>query len=505
MTTTAGAILRHRALIHPDLEALIGGSKRIHYREFNQMVNQLANYLLQCNVNKGDRVAVLCKTNYHYPLVFFAAAKVGAIMIGLDWRLAPGELDQVVQESQPKVIFYDEEFKSGLSFSDQWHFVKEMVLVSVGFDTHPTFNALLFSQSDAEPEIEVDPESPAVIIFTSGTTGKPKGVVLTHNNLYASSVAGSAMVESRFGDRYLLATPLFHVSGLMWIFSSALWACSMVFMPHFDTSKIWEVVEKERITSMMSVPPLLVFLLPELLQGNRDLSSLRGIVCGGSTVPEKLIKQYDSLGYQIIQGYGVTEFTGAISGWQLYMGLDKCRSVGKPTFFADVKIIDPETGQTLPPGEMGEIVCKGPQQFKEYWNNPEATAKALIDGWFRTGDAGYIDEDGFIYVVDRFKDVINCGGEKIYPTQVEEVIGQLDDVIEAALIGVSDPVWGEIPRAYVVKKPDSSLTEQDILFHCQQHLAHHKLAQVVFIAELPKNSLGKVIKKTLKDLAEQEQ
>jgi long-chain acyl-CoA synthetase len=275
-------------------------------------------------------------------------------------------------------------------------------------------------------------------------------------------------------------------------------------MADFDPSKIWELIEAERITSMFAVPTMLIYMLPELMKSEKEISSLRTFYCGGSRVPEKLIQQYNLFGYSITQVYGCTECSGLFSVWHSQMGLDKCASAGKHVLGGEVKIVNPETGQELPTGEIGEIILRGPQIFQGYWNNPEATEKTLKNGWLFTGDAGKIDEDGFLYVIDRYKDVIICGGTNIYPAQVEAVIKELDAVQEVALIGVPHEVWGEIPRAYIVKKPGANLTEKDVLNYCYQKLANYKVSEVVFVEALPKNNIGKVLKRVLKEQARKE-
>jgi acyl-CoA synthetase (AMP-forming)/AMP-acid ligase II len=267
---------------------------------------------------------------------------------------------------------------------------------------------------------------------------------------------------------------------------------------------LWELIDEEKINNMMSVPAMLPFMLEMLKTIDKDLFSLRGIVCGGSRVPERFIREFDDLGFSIIQVYGATEYTGAITYFLPEMDLNRCHSAGKGLYLTQIKILDPLTGQECPTGEIGEIVVRGDSVFAGYWNNQEETDKVLKNGWYYTKDVGKLDEDGYLYVIDRLRDMVICGGEKVFPAQVEDVIQQLDGVAEVAVVGVKDPVWGELPRAYVVKADGATLTEDDVMAHARRHLADYKLIDVEFINELPKNSMGKVLKYVLRAHANNE-
>jgi long-chain acyl-CoA synthetase len=498
---TIPEIMKYRVQFSPHIEALVDSGKRYTYREYNQRVNQLAHYLLELNVQKGDRIAILCKNNHFFPLIVLAAMKVGAIAVPLNWRLNPRELEYILRDSQPKVLFYDKDFafllssakESGLSFTE--------IRAGSDMDAQLSLEALLLNRPVTEPNVPIEEDDPATIIYTSGTTGNPKGVVGSHKNWFSSIVATVNALDWRFRDRYLAAAPMFHVSGITVILSVIFQGMTIVFMEDFDPSKIWDLIEAERISTMFAVPTMLIYMLPELMKSQKEISSLRTFISGGSPVPQKLIQQYDLYGYSITQVYGCTECSGLFSVWDSQMGLDKCISSGKPILGGEIKIVNPETGQELPTGEVGEIILRGPQIFQGYWNNPEATAKALKNGWLFTGDAGKIDDDGFLYVLDRYKDMIICGGTNIYPAQVESVIKELDDVQEVALIGIPHEIWGEIPRAYIVKKPGANLTEEDVLNHCRQKLANYKVSEVVFVEDLPKNNIGKVLKRVLREQA----
>ncbi|HOD75712.1 MAG TPA: AMP-binding protein, partial [Syntrophorhabdaceae bacterium] len=252
---------------------------------------------------------------------------------------------------------------------------------------------------------------------------------------------------------------------------------------------------------MMTVPMMLQFMLLAPNIDKKDLSAIKYFVCGGSAVPESLIKTYgEKLGIRITHVYGITEYSGAVTFWTADMGADKSNSMGKPVFHGDVKICEPGKNRELPAGEVGEICCAGPQVFAGYWNNPNATAEVLKNGLYRSGDMGKKDEAGFLYVVDRLKDMIISGGENVYPAELETVISAVPGVAEVAVVGKPDKKWGEIPVAFVVKKPGAEVMEQEVLESCKGNLASYKcVREVRFIDAIPKNAVGKVLKKTLKE------
>lgn len=499
---TVGEMLRNRAEFSPHLEAVVHWDERYTYGEFNRQVNRLAHFMLELDVQKGERIGILCSTNYPFAMVFLAAAKIGAVAVPINWRLNSEELQWVMEHSEPKILFFDEEFSRIADELEPCDFLERMVRVSVDRKLNPPFEEALEEFPDTEPEADVQMEDPVALTYTSGTTGSPKGVITTHANLYASGMSATLTLDVRRGDRFLVTTPLFRASGISVLVNALVLGVSVVFMPDFHPARVWEVVEQERVTHMLCLPGMLTYMLPALMDGEWDTGSLREMFCGGGKVSEDLIRQYDSLGFPIVQIYEASEFSGGITFWTSDMGLSTCGSAGKQ-LLGEIKVIDPETGEEAPQGEIGEVLCRGPQMSPGYWKDPSETEKTLRDGWFHTGDAGRLDEDGFLYIVDRCQDLIHCDNERILSTQVEDVLAEVEGVAEVAVVGVQDPVRGELPLAYVVKEEDASLTEEDVFRHGREHLAEHQLAEVSFIEGLPRNSMGKVMKYVLRELAGQ--
>ncbi|QKG85303.1 long-chain fatty acid--CoA ligase [Kroppenstedtia pulmonis] len=501
---TIGNLIKSRASLTPDLEAVVCENRRIGYRDYNIMINQLADYLLERNIQKGDRIALLCHNHSSFPLIYLAAAKIGAITVPLNWRAKPDEIRWMLEDCEPKILFYDDLFRPFLSSLEDLSFLETTIPVGDSEETNRFFENLFLHRRDQEPDRTVRSHDPALIIYTSGTTGKPKGVVCTHQNVYTAGLGNVNTLDLWMGDRFLFVTPLFHISGMMFIINAIIRGFTLVLNPRFDPVHIWDLIEQEKITGMMSVPSMLSFMLETVKTRNQVASSLRSILSGGSLVPEKLIRDFYELGYPVSQVYGATEYTGAITYWMPHMDIQRCDSVGKGLYLTEIKVIDPISGNGLPPGEIGEILCRGPQIFAGYWNRKEESDQVLKNGWYHTRDVGKLDSDGYLYVIDRLRDMIIVSGEKVFPAQVEAIINQLEEVEEVAVVGVQHDVWGELSKAYVVKKDTaSSLSESEIIQHTRRQLADYNLHEVEFVKELPKNGMGKVLKYLLREYANQ--
>lgn len=490
-------LLQKRVKQSASVEALVGGGNRYSFEEYNERVNQLANYLLEKGVQKGDRIGILCKNNHPFPTIMMASLKIGAVLIPFNRQLTSYELETIVQEAKLKVLFYDIEFQEILLEIEA---VKEIhMTIETGFEMEisQSFELLLQDQPKIEPAVIVHEDDDAIFLFTSGTTGNAKACVIGHKNLYNYFTEVVGQREIPVGERFLSVHPLFHMSGVLSILNCIYHGITMIFLSDSDPALIWDTIEKEKITTMLAFPAVYSYMLDELNKKERDISSFKVAQSGGTKVSESIIQRYAEKGIFMVQAYGSTE-GWVVSSWRSDMGEEKMSSVGKPIKNVEIKIIHPDTGDQLPKKEVGEILVKSPYMFKGYWNNEKATNKVLKDSWFYMGDAGMLDEDGFLYIMGRYKDVIVHGGDNVYPDQVEEVIHEIKGVLEVAVVGITDDFWGEIPRAYIVKNLQISLTEEEVIQYCKQKLASYKIPQVVFVESLPKNALGKVLKRELK-------
>lgn len=487
-----GELMTHRSYLSPLKEGFIG-RKRYSFNDMNARVNKFSTYLKEQHISPGERIALICKNHEDFITAFFGAAKIGVITVAINWRLEAEELRYILADCQPSIVLFDQEFREKVLHVD----VDDSIsMIEVGIKS---FDRLLQTYQAEEPEFISSDDDTTLIMYTSGTTGKPKGAMITHRNLFAASVGMSHTIDWWAQDRFLSVAPFFHIGGFIPIILNLHNGSTTVLMADFDPVAVWSTVEKEKITTMMTIPVMLQFMLKVFDKIKPNYRSIRNITCGASAVAPSLIKAYESLEIPIQQVYGITEYTGAISFWKKSMGEQKVDSMGKTVFHSNINIVDMESKQPLQANEIGEIVCSGPQVFKGYWENEEETNNVLKEKRYFTGDLGKIDEDGFIYVVDRLKDMIISGGENIYPAEIETVIQRHPDIIEVAVLGEADEKWGEIPKAYIVTKEDSDLTAAAIIELCKKNLASYKtVKKVEFIDVLPRNGAGKVVKHELK-------
>ncbi|QUG84873.1 class I adenylate-forming enzyme family protein [Bacillus nitratireducens] len=494
---TMQKLLQKRAMQSPNLEALIGGEKRDSFQRYNERVNQLAHYLLHTGVKRGDRIGILCKNNHPFPSVMMASLKIGVVFIPLNHQLTAYELESIVKEARLKVLVIDDEFSEVVLKIDA---VKEIpYVIETTKEGFGSFELKLKEQPITDPNVEVHEDDDAIYLFTSGTTGQAKACVIGHKNLhhYFTEIAGQREIPA--GERFLSVHPLFHMSGVLSILNCIYHGVTMVFLADSNPTLIWDKIEEEKITTMLAFPAVYSYMLDELDKKERNISAFKVAQSGGTKVPETLIQKYMEKGIYMVQGYGSTE-GWVVTSWHPNMGKEKMSSVGKTLKHVELKIVHPETGDELTTNEVGEIHVKSPYMFKGYWNNEEATKKVVKDNWFNMGDAGMIDDDGFLHIMGRYKDVIVRGGDNVYPDQIEDVIHEINGVLEVAVVGIPNDFWGEVPTAYLVKDIQTSLTEEEIIQHCKEKLASYKIPEVVFMDELPKNALGKVLKRELRDV-----
>lgn len=507
MQDNVGAFLTKRARRSPNQEAVVdlAGGQRFNYRELNGRANAMADALGQRGVRPGDRVGLLTYNCVEFVESFFALAKLGAVVVPLNWRLVADELNFILKDSGTTVLIYGVEFAEVVA--DLQARAVDGPDISLWIEVGPADDRQLFAENydevlstgaHDEPEITSGDDDVLFIMYTSGTTGLPKGVVHTHSTMMWAMLTIAATSDIREADRYVIVLPMYHVGALTPVLSNVYIGGSTILMRQFDPAGMWHVIETEKATSTLAVPAMLNFMLmvPDFTE--RDLSALRWIMSGASPVPAALIEKYMDLGIEIHQVYGLTECGGPGCVISTADAIDHIGSAGKAFFHTEARVVD-EEGQDVPPGAPGEVILRGRHNMVGYWNNPDATGQALRNGWLYTGDVATIDEEGFVTIQDRIKDLVISGGENVYPAEVENVILQHPDVAEVAVIGQPSEAWGESPLAVVVRS-DEGLSAADILKFCDGKLARYKLPKgVEFIDEIPRNPTGKPLKRILRE------
>ncbi len=507
MQYNIGQFISKRANLNPTTEAVVDitSGTRMTYPELNARVNKAGNALTDGGLTTGDRVATLLMNGPEFVETFFGAAKVGGVIVALNWRLVADELSFILTDSGSSVMIFDSAFTPVVSELHERGTdgtqITRWIHVGDAAD-RPAFaegyEDLLAAASAHEPDVTAGDDDLLFIMYTSGTTGLPKGVMHSHNTALWSVVTANTTADTRYDDIYLICLPLFHVGALNPMLSIANLGGTAVIMSEFDPVRIWEVFGEERVTVTLAVPAMLQFMLLTYDAENHDISSLRWVMSGAAPVPETLIKTYEAMGIEIHQVYGLTESGGPGCLISPQDALERAGSTGKAFFYGDVRIVN-EAGDDCAPHEPGEVYLSGPQIMLGYWNRPEATAETLVDGWLLTGDVAISDDDGFVYIQDRVKDMIISGGENVYPAEIENVILGMDGVNEVAVIGIASEKWGESPLAVVVRG-DDSVTAEAVLEFTDGKLARFKQPKAVeFVDVIPRNPTGKVLKRVLRD------
>jgi acyl-CoA synthetase (AMP-forming)/AMP-acid ligase II len=502
-----GSQLNKRAQLNPDLEALvdIAVGRRFSFAELDSGANKAANMLAGLGCAKGDRVAVLLPNGHQFVEAFYGAARAGLMVVPLNWRLVADELAFMLCDSGATVLVFDAEYDAvvaelqqrggGDSGTPVLHWLR------VGADAPDwakDFDALM-DQALTEPvSADADGDDPLFIMYTSGTTGSPKGVVHTHDSVQWALLTILTSIDFRFRDRYLISPPLFHVAALTPLIGCVYRGLTTVLLRSFDPRGIWEVLRDEQINATLAVPAMLNVMLPTYQPELRDSLVLRWIMSGASPVPPSLIASYADLGFEIHQVYGLTETCGPACVINSENALSHIGSTGKSFFHTEVRIVD-EQGVEVGAGVPGEILVSGRHLMAGYWNRPEATAEAMTGGWLHTGDVAVRDADGFVYIQDRVKDMIISGGENVYPAEIEDVLLAHPGIADIAVIGIPSAKWGESALAVVVSS-DTGLDEAAVLAHCDGRLARFKLPKrAVFVDTIPRTPTGKVLKRVLRD------
>ena len=500
-------VVREVASARPDHVAIRYGGRELTYAELDERSNRLAHALLAAGAEAGSRIAYLDRTAPEVVELLFAAGKIGAVTVPLNWRLALPELGTILTDARPPVLIAGEtyaavaeELAAGLASAP------ELVVVGEGGEQRD-YERLLAAQNVTDPGRSGEAGDVVLQMYTSGTTGVPKGVLTTNRNLAACAETSPWW---GFGSDSVSLTPLpmFHIGGIGWAFLGLWSGATTVLVRDFDAENVLDILERQRVTNAVLVPTMLQLLTAVPGAAERDYSALRCIAYGASPITTPVLRAALRTFRCPLYGiYGLTETTGGITqlepadhdpdGPREHL----LRSAGRPFPWVELRIVDPATGADLAPREVGEVWLRAPNVMAGYFNRPAETAAALTpDGWLRTGDGGYVDEDGYLFLTDRVKDMIVSGGENIYPIEVEEVLSRHPDVEEATVIGVSDPRWGEAVKALVVRRPGSPCTADDLVAFAREHLAGYKLPRSVdFVDELPRTPTGKVLKRELRE------
>jgi acyl-CoA synthetase (AMP-forming)/AMP-acid ligase II len=505
MRTNLGLFLAKRAQLSSSIEALVEleRGRRFTFAELDSRANRAAHALLARGVRPGDRVALLLMNGVEYLESYFGAAKLGAVVVPLNWRLVPEELAFILRDSGTSVLVHDGEFDDGvaaLRSRDQpvRHWLRAGDAASCP-EWAEAWDAAVQGAPSEAPPVGAGDEDLLFIMYTSGTTGLPKGAAHTHASMAAASITVNMTAEMRFRDRYLQMLPLFHVGALTPATASVHRGATLVLMRAFDPHRAWEAIEAERVTTGLAVPAMLNFMWGSPRRESCDRSSLRWLMSGAAPVPVPLIERYASIGVEIHQVYGLTESCGPACLIGPEQAIAKAGSTGPAFFHTDVRVVNPGGGD-VQPGEVGEVWIRGSHVMQGYWNRPEATAETIVDGWLRSGDLATVDEDGYVYIQDRKKDMIISGGENVYPAEVENVLAAHPKIQECAVIGMPSERWGESAAAVVALRPGESATAEEVLAFCQGKLARYKQPKVVeFVDAIPRNPSGKALKRLLRE------
>ena len=513
MIRSLGGVVEVHARERGSKAALIQGDRTWTYEELRDDSRRAAQALLSAGVNPQQRVAFLDKNAPEYFAFLFGAGMVNAVTVAVNWRLAPPEMQYILNNAEAQVLLIGEEFLSCLERMDLSTVETVVVIGDPGETGHPTWEEWIGSHSPVNPEIEVGWTDTCYQLYTSGTTGLPKGVELTNRNFF-EMLPAAADVWSFDSDSVTLVTmPLFHIAGSGWGVGGFFFGGTNILLRDVDPVEILRVIPHYGITNILLVPAVLQFLQMVPGADTTDFSAVRSVVYGASPITEEvLVGAMELMGCDFIQVYGLTETTGAVTALESAdhdpggPKADLLRSAGKPWGDVQIRIVDAETGADLPEGEVGEIWIRSVQNMLGYWANPEATAAAFPEGkdadgigWFRSGDAGYL-RDGFVFIHDRVKDMIVSGGENIYPAEIENVLMSHPAIADVAVIGVPDDRWGETVKAIVVLTPGSDPSETEIIAFARERMAHYKCpTSVDRIDALPRNPSGKILKTELRE------
>lgn len=495
---TVADIARVFGAERPDAVALVAGERTVTFAELDAKSNRAAQAFRAAGVGFGDRVAFIEKNGIEFFEIVCALSKLGAVVVPINWRLAPVEMLHIIDDAGARVVVVGAEFFAHLEAIED-----RLTAAVVAIGEHarwPYFDDWLAGHRADDPCVTTQPDDVAFLMYTSGTTGAPKGVMLTNDNYFCKATGIAELWRFDADSVSLAVMPMFHMAGSGWALVGLSEGARTVVLRDVDPAAILDAVARHGITNMLLVPVVIQRLLETPGVESTDFASLRAIVYGASPITDDvLVRALERFNCDLLQVYGQTETTGSVTQLDRH-DPELLRSCGKPFPWVEVRIVD-FAGRDVPTGAVGELWTRSRQNMRGYWNNPDATAATVTpDGWLKTGDAGYLDQDGYVYLHDRVKDMIVSGGENVYPTEVENVLMTHPDVGDVAVIGVPDPTWGEAVKAVVVPATGSSPSEADLIAYARERLAGFKLPKSVSFAEgLPRTPSGKVLKRALRE------
>ncbi|MCF8146816.1 MAG: o-succinylbenzoate--CoA ligase [Deltaproteobacteria bacterium] len=506
-----GSWLTKRQLLTPAEEAVVDGEKHLTYCQLNQRVNRLAHGLQALGVQSGDRISILAYNCSEFVEVIMAAAKLGAILVPLNWRLTPAELSYILNDSVAHMLFFHPELATLAQGVKETSPIRRWILLDVQ-DMHPdmpsdmpaaeSYESLL--QDRSEEELRLDPapdlDTPHIIMYTAGTTGRPKGAVLSQGASFWNAVNLTLAMDFTSEDRNLAILPMFHIGGIgLFTLPMLYQGGTVVIQRTFEPAQTLKLLRKERITLFFGVPSTFLSLIQHPEFKAEVFERVRVVMSGGAPLPVSLIYRYQEAGIILQQGFGMSEAAPSIATLSRDLAIQKAGSIGKALKHVEARVVDDQM-MNVPQDHVGELVIRGPNLMQGYWNKPEATKEVFSGGWFHTGDLARMDPEGDLTIVERKKDMFISGGENVYPAEVENAVYELPEVAEAAVIGIRDERWGEVGKAVVVLKEGKQLKQEDIIFHLKGRLAKYKIPKgVVFTEVLPRNAAGKVLKTQLRD------
>jgi fatty-acyl-CoA synthase len=507
---SVGDWMTKRSVLSPDKTAIVFEGHRLSYLHLNERINRVAHFLVSTGIKRGDRVAVFLANCHEFLEIYFAVSKVGAIFVPLNVRLAPPEIEYQLNDSGSRILFFMNEFREIIEKISSSSAVEQGRYVCVGPDLSDWAEPYkdiqsIYSPSEPLVDQEINWNDPQMIMYTSGTTGQPKGVLMSHNKTLFNTLNAVIYWSLTSDDVMLVSGPLFHSGGLnVQAVPTLYMGGTVVIQRKFEIEEVLRAIEQHRVTTFTGVSTMYKWILEKGELSRFDLSSLKICYTGGEPVPLSMIEKLQEQDIPLGQLFGQTETS--ILLWLSKKDITKkAGSVGKPIFHGEVRIVN-SGGEDVRPGEIGEIIYKGPIQMMGYWNRPEDTRETIRDGWLHTGDLATIDEDGYASIVDRKKDMYISGGENVYPAEIERVLAGHSKIMEVAIVGLPDAKWGEVGKAFVRLKDGERMNEEEVIAFCRGRVANYKIPRhVEFLNEMPKTARGKIRKVALLERAEKKE